>query len=136
MRIPALAAVALLLAAPTWAQNVSAELQTLHQQWLDAFDRGEATTMHRMEVDDVVYVLPDASVVYKTGSPAWSPRRVNGSQRRLHAVTVRQFGDTAIMTGLLFTTDDSADEATTVVWVKRDDGWRIASVQWTPVQKK
>jgi hypothetical protein len=54
----------------------------------------------------------------------------------LNDATVRQFGDTAILTGIL--TDKTARETnksgTTVVFVRRGGTWLIASVQWSRVE--
>jgi ketosteroid isomerase-like protein len=50
-------------------------------------------------------------------------------------VTVRRFGDTAVLTGIL--TSKSANEnekdATAMVFIQSAGRWKIASAQWTPV---
>jgi ketosteroid isomerase-like protein len=52
----------------------------------------------------------------------------------LNDVTVRQFGDTAILTGILTnkTGRETTKGGTTVVFVRRGGTWLIASVQWSP----
>ena len=52
----------------------------------------------------------------------------------LSNVTVRQYGDTAILTGLdTAKAPGSPDdvEATTVVWVRQSGKWLIAVAQWS-----
>jgi ketosteroid isomerase-like protein len=50
-------------------------------------------------------------------------------------VSVRRFGDTAILTGVLITKSgkENSKEATMVVFVQSSGKWKIASAQWTPV---
>jgi len=48
-----------------------------------------------------------------------------------------EFGDTALLTGILTSKDlkdpkQSDINATTVVFVKADGKWKVASAQWTP----
>jgi ketosteroid isomerase-like protein len=63
------------------------------------------------------------------------PKQDSQATRALSDVTVRQFGDTAILTGILTTKSpkESSQEATTVVFVHSAGKWKIASAQWSPV---
>ena len=56
-------------------------------------------------------------------------------KRTLSEVSVRRFGDAAILTGVLTSTSpkENEKEATTVVFVQSTGRWKIASAQWTPV---
>ena len=90
-----------------------------------------------MEVDNVVLVTTNVIFWKKSGPRAGKqPKRDVVPQRSLNDVTVRQFGDTAILTGIL--TNKTARETnkggTTVVFVRRGGTWLIASVQWSPGQ--
>jgi ketosteroid isomerase-like protein len=111
------------------------ELQALHDRWFQAFDAGDGAAMDAVEVDNLVLVMPDGSVWKKSGSRAGKQaKRDVVPQRSLSDVTVRQFGDTAILTGIL--TNKAARETnkggTTVVFVRPRGTWLIASVQWSP----
>jgi hypothetical protein len=116
------------------AAKLRAELVAIHDKWYRAFDVGDGATMDALEVDDLVLVMPDGSIWAKPGSRAGKqPKRHVQPQRSLGDVTVRQFGDTAILTGMLTSrTPGETDKAgTTVVFVRRGGRWLIASTQWT-----
>ena len=152
MRILALAAITVVCGARVLAQtpvrdagaallldDVSAklrnELQAIHDRWFQAFDAGDGAEMDAVEVDNLVLVMPDGSVWKKSGPRAGKqPKRDVVPQRSLNDVTVRQFGDTAILTGILRnkTATDMENGGTTVVFVRRGGTWLIASVQWSP----
>ena len=111
------------------------ELEAIHGRWFQAFDRGDGAAMDALEVDTLVLVMPDGSVWKKSGPRAGKqPKRDVVPQRSLNDVTVRQFGDTAILTGILRnrTATDTDNSGTTVVFVRRGGTWLIASVQWSP----
>jgi Domain of unknown function (DUF4440) len=142
------AAVAVLLGAAPQGQNrireamvlddtaakLRAELVAIHDKWYRAFDVGDGATMDALEVDELVLVMPDGSIWAKGGPRAGKqPKRHVQPQRSLGDVAVRQFGDTAILTGMLTSrTPGETDKAgTTVVFVRRGGRWLIASTQWT-----
>lgn len=116
------------------AAKLRAELVAIHDKWYRAFDVGDGPTMDVLEVDNLVLVMPDGSIWAKPGPRAEKqPKRHVQPQRSLGDVTVRQFGDTAILTGMLTSrTPGETDRAgTTVVFVRRGGRWLIASTQWT-----
>jgi ketosteroid isomerase-like protein len=151
MRILALAAITALWSATFLAQQpvrdgdalllddgsakLRNELQAIHERWFQAFDAGDGAAMDAVEVDNLVLVMPDGSVWKKSGPRAGEqPKRDVVPERSLNDVTVRQFGDTAILTGVLTnkTASETNKSGTTVVFVRRAGTWRIASVQWSP----
>ncbi len=114
--------------------KLRSELETIHDRWFQAFDAGDGAAMDAVEVDNLVLVMPDGSVWKKPGPRAGKqPKRDVMSQRSLSDVTVRQFGETAILTGTLTTAKAANNAGTTVVFVRRGGAWLIASVQWSPV---
>ena len=148
MQVLGVAVVAVLLGAAPQGQNavreamvlddsaakLRAELETIHDKWYRAFDAGDGATMDALEVDNLVLVMPDGSIWSKPGPRAGKqPKRNVQPQRSLSDVRVRQFGDTAILTGMLTSrTPKETDTAgTTVVFVRRGGRWQIASTQWT-----
>jgi hypothetical protein len=154
MRTLALAAITVLCGATVLAQtpvrdagsallldDVSAklrnELEAILGRWFQAFDSGDGAAMDAVEVDNLVRVMPDGSVWKKSGPRAGKqPKRDVVPQRSLNDVTVRQFGDTAILTGTLTnkTARETNKSGTTMVFVRRGGTWLIASVQWSPLR--
>ncbi len=114
--------------------KLRSELEAIHDRWFQAFDTGDGAAMDAVEVDNLVLVMPDGSVWKKPGPRAGKqPKRDVMSQRSLSDVTLRQFGETAILTGTLTTAKAANNAGTTVVFVRRGGAWLIASVQWSPV---
>ena len=147
MRSFGVAALAVLFGAMPIAQDkmilddsgakLRSELEAIHSKWFHAFDTGDGATMDGLEIDNLVLVMPNGSIWKKSGPRAGrQPKRDVFSQRSLSDVTVRQFGDTAILTGILMQkTPRKMDKSgTTAVFVRRGGTWLIASVQWSPVE--
>jgi len=116
--------------------NLQSELEGLHAKWFHAFDSGDGATMDQMEMDKLVLVMPTGLIWAKT--TARSGEKSEGhpkTERTLSDVSVRRFGDTAILTGILATKapDGNSKEGTTVVFVRNAGKWKVASAQWTPV---
>ena len=142
MRLRTLLAAALLaslgLTARSDTPEHSADFQTLHAAWFDAFDRGEGAKMDQMEMPNLTLVMPDGMVWKKTEPRAKTEKaRTPDATRELTDVTVREFGDTAVLTGTLTSKDikdpkQADSDSTTVVFVKNDGKWKVASAQWTP----
>ena len=118
------------------ASDVQAELQNLHAKWMKAYDNGDGVTMDQIEMDNLILVLPTGEVWPKTKPRGTDePKLDPTTQRTLSDVSVRQFGDTAILTGTLTSQSkkDKSVEGTTVVFVRSGSRWRIASAQWSEV---
>ena len=116
--------------------TLRADLEALHTKWFKAFDGGDGATMDQMEMDRLILVMPTGFIWTKTkvkGSE--QPKRDPHTERTLNDVSVRRFGDTAILTGILTTKSEKEEskEATTVVFVQSSGKWKIASAQWSPV---
>jgi len=113
--------------------NLTAELERLHNQRITAFDSGGGATMDRMEVPNLILVNADAKGgIWQKSGPRGKHKPTGVSSRTLSNTQVRQFGDCAILTGLL-TTQGGPQASTTVVWVHQSGQWLIASAQWTEV---
>jgi ketosteroid isomerase-like protein len=130
----------LLWSMPLMAQGpdgkLRSELEALHAQWFKAFDSGDGATMDQMEMDNLTLVMPGGFIWPKTEARAGVQKKHDAqAERTLSDVTVRRFGDTAILTGILTTKSgkDNSKEATMVVFVQSSGKWKIASAQWTPV---
>jgi ketosteroid isomerase-like protein len=115
------------------------ELEGIHGRWFQAFDAGDGAAMDALEVENLVLVMPDGSVWKKPGPRAGKqPRRGVAPERSLNDVTVRQFGEAAILTGVRSTRTATSTEngGATVVFVRRGGTWRIASVHWSPGKRR
>jgi Domain of unknown function (DUF4440) len=119
--------------------NIRVEIQRLTQDWFTAFSKGDGAAMDQMEVPNLVLVNTGGrgDIWHKDGPRA-------GKQKALAAVftigqsEVRQFGNTAILTGPLTRKEGSeSDEISeTVVWVRMNNKWLVSSAQWTEVAPK
>ena len=99
-------ALALLSSLSGLAQNAGDSLRTqlegLHAKWFTAFRSADIVTLNRMETNNIVLVMPDGFVIKN-----FSPRK-NGDLKAdpavkdtLSRVTVRRFGDSAVLVGIL-----------------------------------
>jgi ketosteroid isomerase-like protein len=116
--------------------NLRPELEALHGKWFKAFDSGDGAAMDQMEMEKLVLVMPTGFIWTKTAPRAGEQRKhASQTERTLSDVSVRRFGDTAILTGILHTKSgkENSQEATTVVFVQSSGEWKIASAQWGPV---
>ena len=119
--------------------NIQVEIQRLTQDWFTAFSKGDGAAMDQMEVPNLVLVNAQG-----TGDiwPKDGPRA--GTQPKIRSVftvgksEVRQFGNTAILTGSVTRKDgDKLEEMSeTVVWVRMNNKWLVSSAQWTDVAPK
>ncbi|HKW17183.1 MAG TPA: nuclear transport factor 2 family protein [Terriglobales bacterium] len=133
---------ALFCSIPLFAQSPSnvlqSELQALHAKWFKAYDSGDGVTMDQMEMKNLVLVMPTGELWKKTKPRGTDePKLDPQAKHTLRDVSVRQFGDAAILTGTL-TNESKAEktvEATTVVFVRSSGQWKIASAQWTDLGK-
>jgi ketosteroid isomerase-like protein len=140
MRSVILVLVSLLCSSPVLAQGTDvklpSELETLHAKWFKAYDSGDGATMDQMEMDNLTLVMPTGEIWPKdTARAGIQPKRDPQAVRTLSNVSVRRFGDTAILTGVLTTKSakENSRYGTTVVFVQSSGKWKIASAQWTPV---
>ena len=115
------------------------ELESLHAKWMKAFYSGDSATMDEMETSNLVLIMPMGVIWQKNGSRDLRQARFDPqTQATLSDVSVRRFGDTAILTGILHakSAKETFQNGTTVVFVKSEGKWKIASAQWTPVEEK
>jgi ketosteroid isomerase-like protein len=101
-----------------------------------AQNSGDGAVMDQMEMDRLMLVMPTGFIWTKTTPRAGEqPKHKSQTERTLSDVSVRRFGDTAILTGILTSKSEGENsrEATTVVFVQNSGKWKIASAQWSPV---
>jgi len=118
--------------------DLKSELQALHAKWMKSYDNGDGVTMDQIEMDNLVLVMPTGELWSKTKPRgADEPKLDPTTKRTLRDVSVRKFGDAAVLTGVLSseTKGEKAEEGTTVVFVRNSGQWKIASAQWTTLEK-
>ena len=118
------------------ANSLQADLERLHNQWMTAFDKGDGATMDRMEVPNLTLVSPDGKgTIWLKPGPRAGKQKPTGVSRTLSNVQVRQFGDAAILTGVVTSKmgNESESAATTEVWARQNGQWMLASVQWSDI---
>jgi ketosteroid isomerase-like protein len=116
--------------------NIQVEIERLTQDWYTAYSKGDGAAMDQMEVPNLVLVNASGTgdIWHKDGLRA-------GKEKPIAAVftvgqsEVRQFGNTAILTGSFTSKNgDKSDELSeTVVWIRMNNKWLVASAQWTDV---
>ena len=92
--------------------------------------------MDRLEVPNLVLVNTDGKgQIWRKSGPRGKGQKPTGATSTLNDVHVRQFGETAILTGRLTQKAGShkRESATTEVWVKQNGRWLIATAQWTDI---
>lgn len=127
-------------APPTAAQKtpLQSELEAVHSEWFKAFDRGDGAAMDKLEASNVVLVFEDGVIWKKPSSRVGKVKPTGSGSRSLSDVAIRQFGDTAVLTGLHTTLANKEMKgsiaATTVVFVRQNGKWIVASAQWSPTR--
>jgi hypothetical protein len=115
--------------------SVQAEIERLHTQWFAAFDKGDGAAMDQMELPNLILVGYDGKrgIWQKDGPRVGKQQPTGYSSRVLSNTVVRQFGDTAVLTGTLTSkTERTTEQASeTIVWFRQNSRWLIASAHWT-----
>ena len=126
-------------AQPQTDANLRSDLVTLHSKWMKAFYTGDNATMDELETENLVLIMP-MGVIWPKNGPRVGKQQVFDRQTEatLSDVSVRRFGNTVILTGILHSksTKENLQSGTTVVFVKKEGKWKIASAQWTPVEEQ
>lgn len=133
-------AIALVATAPfTTAQdtNLRAQLEAIHKEWFAAFDKGDGAAMDELEANNLILVFQNGLIWKKPEPRAGKAQPTGVKSRSLTDVEVRQFGETAILTGLLKTVEADSKttaDATTVIFVRQAGKWMIAGAHWSPTK--
>ncbi|HEX4666123.1 MAG TPA: nuclear transport factor 2 family protein [Chthoniobacterales bacterium] len=123
--------------AQTSSDNLRRELERLHNQWYKAFDKGDGATMDKMEMPNLVLVNADGKGgIWTKDGPRAGKQKATGRSTTVSNVQVRQFGDSAILNGVVTSKNgrESTRSSTTVVWIRKDNQWLVASAQWSDIR--
>ena len=119
------------------SNNLQRELERLHNQWFNAFDKGDGAAMDKMEIPNLILINADGKGgIWEKHGPRAGKQKPTGNSTRLSNRQVRQFGNSAILTGVVTIKDgqESARSSTTVVWLRKNNQWLVASAQWSDIR--
>ena len=114
-------------------------ISKLHDDWLKAFDSGDADTMNRIESDDFT-VAGEFGTVTKQAQLDRVRQRTQKSQEVKRANENRQirfYGDVALLTETdhATTTEGTGDFQSTEVWAKHGDSWQVVHLHFSSMPK-
>ncbi len=119
------------------SDNLQRELERLHNQWFNAFDKGDGATMDKLEIPNLILVNADGKGgIWKKHGPRAGKQNPTGTSTTLSNAQARQFGDSAILTGVVTAKQGrtSVRSSTTEVWIRKNNQWLIASAQWSDIR--
>ena len=101
--LPVIAITVIAATRPSTAQDSSLrqQLEAIHNEWFVAFERGDGAAMDKLEANNLVLVFQDGQIWKKSAPRAGNAQPTGYKSRSLVDVEVCQFGDTAVLTGLL-----------------------------------
>jgi ketosteroid isomerase-like protein len=129
----------LLLAGALRAAEPDAEepaIRRLNDDYVRAYLASDVARFSALLGDDFTAVLASGVVVGKAEFLRLAAVRPDALDLRLHDVTIRVYGEAALVGALVgYRRSDGADVRTryTSVFVRRDGRWVLVSVQWTRV---
>jgi ketosteroid isomerase-like protein len=136
----ALLALLLLPCAPAHAADIPGPdepaIRQLNDDYVKAFLGCDVTRFRTLLSDDFAGVLADGRVIDKPEFLREAAVRPDAADLRLHDVTIRAYGDSAmVMAAVTYTRHDGSPVRTrySTLYVRRDGRWMIAWVQWTRV---
>ena len=125
------------VAAQTKNHRRGEEILRLEDQWREAQQRNDKAAFDRLLSPDLTFVGTSGSFRNKSGfiasrDTSWIPRAETYTSTE---VSVRFYGETAIVTGLGATTGAgvTAKARFTHVWAKRKGKWLLVAIQRTEV---
>jgi uncharacterized protein (TIGR02246 family) len=126
-----------LLTTPALAQT-TAQIQKLNDQWMAAFNKGDAAAVAAMYTIDA-YVLPDGREMVK-GRPAiealWKQQMAGATVEKITTLDVKPLGANAareIGTATMKTKDQPPQDVVikyAVVWQKEGGQWKLLQDIW------
>lgn len=119
------------------SNDLERELERLHNEWFNAFDKGDGATMDKMEMPNLILVNADGKGgIWKKHGRRAGEQKPTGHSTTLSNVQVRQFGDSAVLTGVVTIKDgkESTRSSATVVWIRKNNQWLVASAQWSDIR--
>jgi ketosteroid isomerase-like protein len=144
------ALISILLVLPVWAgaQSASAAagssadeqaIAKLHDDWLKAFDTGDADVMNRIESDDFTVAGNFGQVTKQTQLDRVRERAQKSMEvkRSNENRQIRFYGDVAVLTETdhATTAEGTGDFQSTEIWVKHGDSWQVVHLHFSGLPK-
>lgn len=125
---------------PNQHTNAEQQVKVLAQEWIAAEQRGDTASLDRTLTDDFVGIGPRGFMLTKQ---EWMQRLQSGALHydalTLDEVRVRVYADAAILVGRETQAATYQGQSipgqfrTTLIWVRQDEGWRLAGLQLSPI---
>ena len=116
--------------------NDEPELLRLNNLYDSAITHDDTGTLKRLYADEFVYTSPEGKVLTKEQQiNSFVTSEMKWETGKSDDVKVKLFGNTAVMTGSFHGKGTyrgnpvSIDERYTVVWIKKDNEWRMVAEQ-------
>ena len=93
--------------------------------------------MDKMEIPNLILVNADSKGgIWEKHGPRAGKQKPTGNSTTLSNPQVRQFGNSAILTGVITIKEgqESTRLSTTVVWIRKNNQWLVASAQWSDIR--
>jgi ketosteroid isomerase-like protein len=124
-----LVAAALICAGTARAQqDVQQQILAAEKSWFEAFLRGDASTVAKMETDDFVAIQDGQMADKPQQTASIQQRRPIQQNRNSDVIRLMQNGDTAVLIKRDTVTvgSDSERQLVSEVWVRNNGSWKIA----------
>jgi ketosteroid isomerase-like protein len=113
-----------------------AVLRRMNTEYVEAYLKSDVERFRSLLADDFSGVLASGLVVDKAGFLKMAAARPDASDLTLHAVTIRPYGEAALVSAAVnYRRADGTPVWTryTTVYVRRRGRWEIVWVQWTRI---
>lgn len=126
----------------TGSAAIEQELLKLDREWLDAYEKGDAAAIGRIEADDFTITYADGQMLTKAQDmEAVSKSNPAGAALKLSTeeTKVRVYENTAVITGILIQKmmrdgkEVTVRERYTDVWAKRQGRWQAVATALTTI---
>jgi ketosteroid isomerase-like protein len=128
----------LILAGPVWAAEAPGPdepaLRQMNDDYVRAFLACDVARFRALLADDFSGVLADGRMIDKAEFLREAAEPPDARDLRLHGVTIRVFGDSALVAALVTYTRANGTAVLTrysSIYARRDGRWQIVWVQWT-----
>lgn len=130
----AMAAASMLAAEPAETDEVA--VRRMNDDFVRAYLASDVARLRAMVSDDFVGILASGLVIDESRFLKLAAEKPDARDLRLRDVTVRVYGDAALVGALVeYARADGSDVRTryTIVFARKEGRWAIAWVQWTRV---
>jgi ketosteroid isomerase-like protein len=120
---------ACLAEAQTGGQSPAADdsdLKSIEQQWVEAYYRGDAKTLARIEADDFTVIANGQKQTKAQQIAEAEGRGPVGVPQPNVEEEIRHYGDVAVITGL----SGGSNVRFTAVWLKMNGSWKVAHLHY------